>query len=112
MGCLSVLSIHKLYLTAFPPGLWLYHVRLGSTLPLGPHLLQSQYQGLSGSAGGRDIQGRGVPSSRRWLGDLGRRDLGKFVLIHAKYYIGMGHTIESIETKLNSVELHRSTRTN
>jgi len=56
------LSANTLYLVAFPPGLWEYHVRLGSAFPLDPHFLHvhNQAGGFFGSAEGRVIRGSGL----------------------------------------------------
>ena len=53
-------SGYALYLAPFPPGLWLYHVRLGSGFPPDPHFLKVQTQagGSFWSPEGRDIRGR------------------------------------------------------
>jgi len=95
-GVISLFA-NGLYFAALPPGLWLYHVRLASTFPSEPHLLHVQNQAiwLLGSIEGRDIWERArrcVVASRM----VGRKDLGNFT----KYRIGVGHTIDSIETKL------------
>ena len=86
---------NTLYLAAFPPGLWVYHVRLGSAFPSDPHFVHTHNQagGFLGSTEGRDIRGVDSVACCRLEDNRGTkewRDLGKIISIRVRYWIGTG----------------------